>query len=102
MGKKYAERFGFDKIGDRGRVVTASLKDALLKRVPKSSQSTLVNVGDIGWPKLVDYDKKFTAGVNREAYLKSFIGQNAAHAKVRHQPPDTPGEYLRPRGEVVR
>lgn len=84
MSKKYAKRFHFANFGERGRVVSATLSEADPSRLPLASSGTsVVDATNVEWSKVVEYDKGFTGGVDREAYLRIFMTQKGVHSKVR-------------------
>lgn len=81
MSKKYSERFDFGNIGERGRVVTATLSEADPSRLSLTSSGTsVVDASNVEWSKIVEYDRRFTDGVDREAYLRNFMRQEGAHS----------------------
>ncbi|KAH7720684.1 Protein F31F7.1 a [Aphelenchoides avenae] len=80
MSPKYAERFGFGIFGETVHVIQITAADIDLSKLDTGKNVGPVDEDD--WPMVLEYDRKFTGGVDRESYLRALTEQDGAVAKV--------------------
>uniref|UniRef100_A0A914YXP2 N-acetyltransferase domain-containing protein n=1 Tax=Panagrolaimus superbus TaxID=310955 RepID=A0A914YXP2_9BILA len=83
MSKKYAKIFGYDKFPN-WQVCKSKIKicDINLNALQNDSDIDIVNVNDVDYQKLIEYDTNIQGGIRRDKFLKAFLDTKTNFAKI--------------------